>query len=132
MGYCPTFVCPIAMNGSAGVPKVVFDTDVLVDHLTSKRRIDPSLAGSSYSSVSRAEIYSWERVDEGAVDRLLAQFEEIPVDRDVAEEAGRIRRESKVRLPDALIAATALLARKPLFTRNKRDFRKVHRLRLHH
>jgi predicted nucleic acid-binding protein len=111
--------------------KVVFDTDVLVDHLTRTRRIDPSLSGSCFSSISRAELYSWEDVDEAIVDRLLAQFEEIPVDRAVAEEAGRIRRETRLRLPDALIATTAILAKRPLFTRNRRDFRKVRRLRLH-
>jgi prevent-host-death family protein len=42
------------------------------------------------------------------VSTLLAPFREIPVDRTVAERAGRIRRESGIRLPDALIAATAI------------------------
>ena len=111
--------------------KVVFDTDVLVDHLRGDRPIDPSYVGSSFSSISRAELYSWKAVDEAIVDRLLYQFDEIPADRRVAEEAGRIRREFAVRLPDALIAATAIVAKRPLFTRNTRDFRRVRRLRLH-
>lgn len=110
--------------------KVVLDTDVLIDHLANLRKLDTTLAGSSYSSISRAELYSWESVDEAVVDRLLAQFEEIPVDRTVAEEAGRIRRETRIRLPDALIAATAIVEKRPLHTRNKRDFRRVRRLRL--
>lgn len=110
--------------------KAILDTDVLIDHLERVRRLDPSLAGSSYSSITRAELYSWRSVDEDVVDRLLSQFEEIPVDRDVAEEAGRIRRESSLRLPNALIAATAILAKRPLLTRNKKDFRRVPRLRL--
>ncbi|MBL8112420.1 MAG: PIN domain-containing protein [Acidobacteria bacterium] len=41
--------------------------------------------------------------------RLLCAFRELPVDGDVAERAGRIRRESGLRLPDALVAATALV-----------------------
>jgi toxin FitB len=119
------------MNGIVVVTKAILDTDVLIDHLAKTRRLDPSFAGSFYSSITRAELYSWPFVDEDVVDRLLSQFDEIPVDREVAEEAGRIRRESGVRLPDALIAATAILTKRPLFTRNKKDFRRVPRLRLH-
>ncbi len=111
--------------------RVLFDTDVLVDHLEGSHPIAASFAGSTYSSISRAELYSWKEADESIIDRLLDQFEEIAVERSVAEEAGRIRREAGLRLPDALIAATAVLSKLPLFTRNVRDFRRVSRLRLH-
>ena len=46
------------MNGTAGMPEVLLDTDVLVDHLQGARRIAPDFAGSAYSSISRAELYS--------------------------------------------------------------------------
>ena len=111
--------------------RVLFDSDVLIDHLNGSAAIPPTFAGSSYSSISRAELYSWEHADEVLIDRLLDQFEEVPVDRRVAEEAGRIRRDASIRLPDALIAASAITSKRPLFTRNTRDFRKVPRLRLH-
>lgn len=110
--------------------KAILDTDVLIDHLRKVRPLDASFAGSGYSTVSRAELYSWEEVDETVIDRLLAQFEEIAVDRAVAEEAGRIRRETRIRLPDALIAATAILTKQPLLTQNQRHFKKVRRLLL--
>ncbi|HWE65252.1 MAG TPA: PIN domain-containing protein [Acidimicrobiales bacterium] len=57
--------------------------------------------------------------------RLPAPFEAIPVDRAVAERAGRIRRETGLRLPDALIAATALERGLTLTTRNRRHFEAV-------
>ncbi len=44
---------------------------------------------------------------------------------DVAEGAGRIRRETGLRLPDALIAATAIAHDLQLATRNGRDFERV-------
>jgi predicted nucleic acid-binding protein len=63
--------------------------------------------------------------------RLLAGMEEIVVDRRVADRAGRIRGElPKIRMPDALIAATALVHSLTLSTKNVRDFRDVKGLRL--
>lgn len=111
--------------------RVLFDTDVLIDHLDGSALIPATLGGSAYSSISRAELYSWEQADERVIDRLLDQFEELSVDRVIAEEAGRIRREAKLRLPDALIAASAIISKQPLMTRNLRDFRTVRGLRLH-
>ena len=64
------------------------------------------------------------------VSTLLAPFREIPVDRTVAERAGRIRRESGIRLPDALIAATAIEHTLGLATRNRSDFEPVRSLRV--
>jgi predicted nucleic acid-binding protein len=61
---------------------------------------------------------------------LLAPFREIPAERTVAERAGRIRRESGTRLPDALIAATAIEHRLGLSTRNGSDFELVRSLGL--
>jgi predicted nucleic acid-binding protein len=113
------------------MPEVVFDTDVLVDHLQGKGRIGSDLEGSFYSSITRAELYSGDGTDERVIDRLLDYFDEIAVDRRIAEEAGRIRRIRGLRLPDALIAATAVVVKRPLYIRNVRDFRRVKRLSLH-
>lgn len=65
-----------------------------------------------------------------AITTLLGQFREIPVDRCVAERAGRPRREAEIRLPDALIAASALEHRLSVVTRNRADFDTVRGLRL--
>jgi predicted nucleic acid-binding protein len=63
--------------------------------------------------------------------RFLAGMEEIPVDRRIADRAGLLRHElPTLRLPDALIAATALGYGVALATRNTRDFRRVPGLRL--
>ncbi len=54
---------------------------------------------------------------------LLAPFRGIDVGREIAERAGRLRRESGIRLPDTLIAATAVEQKLSLFTRNRSDLR---------
>jgi predicted nucleic acid-binding protein len=61
---------------------------------------------------------------------LLAPFRELSVGRAEAERAGRLRRESGVRLADALIAATAIEHKLSLFTRNRSHFSSVPGLRL--
>jgi predicted nucleic acid-binding protein len=55
---------------------------------------------------------------------------DISVDAAIAETAGRIRRRRPIRLPDALIAATALEHRLTHVTRNVRDFDGIKGLRL--
>ena len=56
-----------------------------------------------YSVITRAELCAGKKASNLA-STLPAPFREIPVDRAVAERAGRIRRECGVRLPDALVA----------------------------
>jgi predicted nucleic acid-binding protein len=56
---------------------------------------------------------------------LLDVCELVPVNAMVADEGARIRRETGLKLPDALIAATALLQPAALVTANGKDFRRV-------
>jgi predicted nucleic acid-binding protein len=108
---------------------VLLDTDILIDHLRIGRRIPASPVEASYSSITRAELYSGRGADEMVIDDLLSLFEEIPVGRRIAEEAGRIRRAVGLALPDAIIASTAILTGQALLTRNRRHFGSVPGLR---
>jgi len=112
------------------VAELLLDTDVFVDHLRGARRLHPGRDRVSYSVVTRCELFAGRGVDEEAVGLLLAPFREIPVDRSIAERAGRLRRSSTVRTPDSLIAATALEHRLMLVTRNIRDFKGMAGLRM--
>lgn len=109
---------------------VLVDTDVLIDHLRGHSAFEPGSDRIFCSVITRGELFAGTGTDEEAVRRLLAPLMEIPVDRDLAEEAGRLRRTTRIALPDAVIAATALSLRLPLVTRNKRDFGLVRGLRV--
>lgn len=115
------------MNGP--VADVLVDTDVFIDHLRGAVQMRAGKHRLHYSVITRAELFAGNTAT-GLVDELLMPFREVPIDRPVAERAGRIRRECGVRLPDALIAATALEHRLALATRNRQDFEKVRGLRL--
>jgi predicted nucleic acid-binding protein len=111
---------------------LLVDTDVCIDHLGGAVRLPGRRSRLSVSVITRAELLAGARDarDVAVVRRLLASMTEHAVDRQIAEEAGRIRAEVGIRLPDALIAATALVHGVTLHTRNTRDFRRVPGLRL--
>ncbi len=115
---------------SGNVPDQLVDSDVFVDHLRGSRRIQPGRDRILYSVVTRCELFAGREVEEETVRRLLEAFEEIPVDRSVAERAGRLRRTTGLRTPDALVAATALERQLVLVTRNTRDFQSARGLKL--
>jgi hypothetical protein len=111
------------------VADLLVDTDIFVDHLRGARELSARAHRLHYSVITRAELVAGNSATD-LVNRLLSAFREIPVDRSIAERAGRIRRESGIRLPDALIAATALEHGLSLVTRNRSDFENVRQLRL--
>lgn len=80
------------------------------------------------SAIVRAEVLAWHRHSTESLDAarvLLDVFELVPVTSTIADEGARIRRETGLKLPDALIAATALLQSVALVTANGKDFRRV-------
>lgn len=108
---------------------VLVDTDVFVDHLRGAQELTGGRNTLHHWVVTRSELLAGNSATD-LVTRLLAPFREHPVDRAVAERAGRIRRDTGVRLPDALIAATAIEHKLSLATRNRADFESIRGLRL--
>lgn len=114
---------------SATVPDILVDTDIFIDHLRGAVELKPARHRLCYSVITRVELFAGATGTDLAT-RVLAPFREIPVDRPIAERAGRIRRESGLRMPDALIAATALERQLSLATRNKNHFEQIGGLRI--
>lgn len=108
---------------------LLVDTDAFVDHLRGANELRPGRHRVHYSVVTRAELFAGNSATD-LVSRLLAPFRELPADRSVAERAGRIAREFSVRLPDALIAATALEHGLSIVTRNRKHYEPIRGVRL--
>lgn len=97
-------------------------SDVLVDHLRGARRLQPGPDRLSYSAVTRFDLFASEDADERRIQRLLSPFQELSLDRRVAERAGRLLRDTSLAAADALIAATAIVHRMPLVTAETKEF----------
>ena len=117
------------MRAGSATELLLVDTDVLIDHLRARRRL-PVTARFAYSVISRYELYAGRASDEDVVNELLGPHREISVDGLVAAGAGRIRRNERLEIADALIAATAIVHGLELVTRNRRDFERVRGLRM--
>ena len=113
----------------ARVASLLVDTDVFIDHLRGFRELSAGRNRLHYSVVTRCELLAG-TVGSALVAELLGPYRELDVDRKVAERAGRIRRETGIATPDALIAATAIEHRLRLLTRNIGDFESVRQLRI--
>lgn len=111
------------------VADLLVDTDVFVDHLRGINELKARRHRLHYSVVTRAELFAGNTATDLAA-QLLAPFREIEVDRAIAQRAGRIAREFGTRLPDALIAATAIEHGLGVVTRNRKDFEPIRGIRM--
>ena len=81
-----------------------------------------------FSAMTRLEVLGYSGLtaaDDTTLRAMLAQFEEVQFLPTVIDEAIRLRRLHKLKSPDAIIAATALLQQAEVVTRNVSDFQKV-------
>jgi predicted nucleic acid-binding protein len=104
----------------------LFDTNILIDYLGGIARARDEMARYQESAIN---IVSWMEVMIGAAPevepatrRFLSRFTIVEIDRAVAERAVIVRRNSRIRLPDAIIQASAEVHSMLLVTRNTRDF----------
>lgn len=104
----------------------LFDTNILIDYLRGVTLAREELARYPEPATS---VISWMEVLVGApadvepaTRRFLSRFAIIEIDRPVAERAVMLRRDRRIRLPDAIIQASAEVHSMLLVTRNTRDF----------
>ena len=105
----------------------LIDTNVLIDYLAGIEATRDELSRHNDPAISAI---TWMEVMVGAAgDResarlrwFLSGFTRVPIDDEVSELAVAIRREHRLRLPDAIIWASARRSGRILVTRNTKDF----------
>jgi predicted nucleic acid-binding protein len=115
----------------AAMRAALFDTCILIDYLNGVEIAAETL--KHYAGDPAISVITWmeimvgaHRLDEAqqlATRRFLARFLKLPVSDLVAERTVIIRSERKLKLPDAIIDATAQVDNRLLLTRNTRDFK---------
>jgi predicted nucleic acid-binding protein len=112
----------------------VFDSNILIYQLSATLSAQGEellrtglLHGGAYSVISRIEIMGSPQSPEELTkaDQLLRGLREIPLNDSVAALAINIRQHRKVKIPDAIVAATAIHLVLPLVSRNIRDFSNI-------
>jgi predicted nucleic acid-binding protein len=106
--------------------KALFDTNILVDYLNAVPQARTELRRYKEKAVS---IITWMEVMVGAAGDVeaatrsfLSAFDVIALDGEIAERAVSVRRDHHIKLPNAIIWATAQTHAMLLVTRNTRDF----------
>ena len=115
--------------------RILFDSNIIIYYLNG------AVAVESYfecikngeivpviSIITKIEILSYPSIKEqeiAAVEMVLNKFEIIPLTEPVVLNTIRIKREYSIKLPDAVIAATAISEHITILTRDATGFRKI-------
>ncbi len=106
--------------------KALLDTNILIDYLNGIEAARAEMARHERRAIS---VISWIEVLAGtkpAVDastrQFLSTFERIELTEAIADRAVALRRSPGLRIPDAVILATAKVENLLLVTRNTKDF----------
>ncbi len=115
--------------------KYLIDTNILIYYLENQiptdkiERVEEVLENSfAISVISEIELLSYASLDSADLNTIktfLAEAEIFPVDATIVEQVAEIRRKHKIKLPDAIIGATAKIQSRTLLSRNTKDFEKI-------
>jgi len=108
------------------VVKALLDTNILIDYL---KGIDQAREAIGRYDDSAISVVTWMEVMIGAEDNqaddcrgFLSRFALVVIDEAVAEAAVVLRRQYRMKPPDAIVWASARTQDRLLVTRNTRDF----------
>lgn len=104
-----------------------FDTNILVDLLRNiPEAVNEWRKGAPHhiSRITWAEVLAGARdtTEERVLEGFLGEFHVVEISESIARQAARLRRSHRMKLPDAIIYASAREASRSLVTRNTKDF----------
>jgi len=79
------------------------------------------------SLISKIELLCWDE-ESSLIENFIDDSIILPISDEIVVKTIEIRRKYKTKLPDAIIAATAIIYNCKLITRNENDFRKIEEL----
>lgn len=114
----------------------LWDTNTVIYYLRqefptlAEHYIDKLLKTSlpAISAITEIELLCWksdEEKDISVLHEFIADVQVIELEKPIKLKAAEIRRKHNIKLPDAIIAATALEKDLTLITRNSRDFKDI-------
>ncbi|EKR62740.1 PIN domain protein [Leptospira weilii str. 2006001853] len=112
--------------------KFLLDTNVVIDHLANElpepaaNFIDNLLP--AVSIISKIELLGWHKASKEDIEQIqyfVSLAHVFPLDESVERETIRLRQILKIKTPDAIIAATALVHDLTLVSRNVQDFQSI-------
>lgn len=112
----------------------LFDSNILIYHLRGSLNprgshlILEGLTGKgAYSIISKIELLGFKQTtaEEQQARLFLSGLQELELTSEIAEQTIQLRKTYKIKLPDAAIAATAIIHSLTLITRNTSDFLRI-------
>lgn len=104
----------------------LFDTNILIDYLNGIEQAKTELDLYRDKAIS---VITWMEVMIGAtpetealIRSFLNGFDILSIEADVSEAAVKLRKKHNIKLPDAIVWATAQVNKRILVTRNTKDF----------
>ncbi len=119
---------------------ILIDTNIFIYYLKNDKKIVEyfnhlKLTNESinYSFINRIELLCFSQLDakeEHVIKEMLDQFNYIGYDEKVEAKTIELRKKYNIKIPDAIIAASALINNCTLITRNESDFKNISDLAL--
>jgi predicted nucleic acid-binding protein len=117
--------------------RFLFDTNTVIYLINKQLPIEAFRSLSSIQTVhlsviSEVELLGWTApnpTDELLYQAFISKSVLINMDRSIIEKAIEIRKTYKLKTPDAIIAATALVHNLTLISRNDKDFQRIKKLK---
>jgi hypothetical protein len=116
--------------------RYLIDSNILIEFVG---KLLPETANASLSTIidtdfnisfiNKIEVLGHHAVDEAWIN-FIDQASVIVADDDIIEQTIQIRKEHKIKIPDALVAATAIVNSLTLLTRNVQDFKNIRNLEM--
>lgn len=118
--------------------KYLLDTNSIIYYLQGYKELDEifekfvaGIATPMISIITEIELFGFPGItskEEKFITKLLANFQILDVNKEISKATINLRRQYKMKVPDAIIAATAMNKGAILVTRDEEDFKKIKHL----